>query len=133
MRSKKMKEANENSFEASDLSAGDVRRLVEIRSNLAKSLEKHGLKTYTFKECYARFMESFKEKCDGELIEAFNKEVGVNAFVVAKGAYLFAIKDELERRGINCSVIGGKHSVCTANRIKLEGKKLLLEKGDNHV
>ena len=74
-------------------------------------------------------MERFKQKSDEELVKNFNKEVGICAPVTARFAYLFAIRDELEGRGIDCSIIGDKRSVCSVNRVRLGGKKLVLEEG----
>jgi len=43
-------------------------------------------------------MERFKKNNDGELVEAFNKEIDINASFAARAVYLFAIRDEPEGR-----------------------------------
>jgi hypothetical protein len=133
MGNRKTEETKNNSFEGNALSEGDVRKLVQARNRLVKNLKKQGIRKYTFEECYTSSAERLKEQDEGELIEAFNKQVGVNAWVLARGAYLFALRDEFESRGIDCSVIGDKRNVCTAKRVKLDGKRLTLEKGGKNV
>jgi hypothetical protein len=44
------------------------------------------------------FASRFKEMSNAELINAFNREVGVNAFVSSRAAYLSAMHDEFEYR-----------------------------------
>ena len=75
---------------------------------------------------YLEFKESLKSLTDQELIDAFNKEVGIDAWVTMRASYLAAMHSEFVRRGYDFSDIGDESSLSFKNKIKLEDKKVNL-------
>lgn len=75
------------------------------------------------------FRNSLREMSDQELA-AFNREVGNRGWTSSRGAYLAALQDEFDRRGIDYSAIGDKNGISFANKIRLAKKKVVIEKKD---
>jgi hypothetical protein len=65
------------------------------------------------------FASRFKEMSNAELINAFNREVGINAFVSSRAAYLSALHDEFEHRQWDYSLIGDKTKISLNQKIEL--------------
>ncbi len=64
---------------------------------------------------------------NGNLIAAFNREVGNSGWVGARGAYLIALRDEFDKRGFDYSIISGKGGgLSLKTKIKLIGKRIAL-------
>jgi hypothetical protein len=49
------------------------------------------------------FRQSLREKTVEELVAAFNREVGIRAWVSARAVYLMALRDALLATGLDCS------------------------------
>ncbi|MCR4314189.1 MAG: hypothetical protein NUV84_03010 [Candidatus Uhrbacteria bacterium] len=75
-----------------------------------------------------KYAQEYKERCkkmsDEQLIDAFNQQVGVNAWGTARSLYLAAIHNEFIERGYNYSDIGSKGGLSFAGKIKLESGKI---------
>lgn len=72
------------------------------------------------------FMERFKTMSDAELVEAFNKEVGISGWVSARAEYLIALHREFDERGIDYSAIGNEGGLSLSREVRLEGKKIIV-------
>ena len=75
------------------------------------------------------FYEEFRTKFIGlsnkDLIQAFNREVGNPGWTSARAAYLTALHQEFEDRGLDYSLIGNKTKLSFAKRVKLVGNKIV--------
>jgi len=91
----------------------------------------HTKKSHEINNYYKEFKDGFKKMNDGQLIDVFNKEVGNTGWVSARGSYLFALHTEFEDRGYNYSAIGNKKYLSLAKRVKLVGKKIVLDEEHN--
>lgn len=78
----------------------------------------------TAKEYFDYFKQELIELTDEEFISRFNREVGIKAFGVARQGYLWAIRNEFERRNIDYSDIGSSDSISYKNAVYLKNKKL---------
>lgn len=78
----------------------------------------------TAKEYFDYFKKELIELTDEEFVSRFNREVGIKAFGVARQGYLWAIRNELERRNIDYSDIGSSYSISYKNAVFLKNKKL---------
>jgi hypothetical protein len=65
------------------------------------------------------FANRFRQLSNDELITTFNREVGVNAFVSSRAAYLSAMHDEFEQRQWDYSLIGDKTKFSLNQKIEL--------------
>lgn len=69
-----------------------------------------------------------KDKTDEEIIERFNCDVGIPVGIPARQRFHKELIDEFIRRGFDFSSIGNKDiSISFANKIRLEGKKIVVE------
>ena len=78
----------------------------------------------TAKKYFDYFKQELIELTDEEFISRFNREVGIKAFGVARQGYLWAIRNEFERRNIDYSDIGSSDSISYKNAVYLKNKKL---------
>lgn len=78
----------------------------------------------TAKEYFDYFKQELIELTDEEFVSRFNREVGIKAFGVARQGYLWAIRNEFERRNIDYSDIGSSDSISYKNAVYLKNKKL---------
>jgi hypothetical protein len=70
-----------------------------------------------------KFANRFRQLSNDELIASFNREVGVNAFVSSRLAYLSALNDEFKHRQWDYSLLGNKTKFSVDKRIELIQKK----------
>ena len=64
---------------------------------------------------------------DEQLIEAFNHEVGNRGWSNSRSLYLSALHDEFENRNYDYSDIGELGALSFKNRVKIIGKKILID------
>ena len=64
---------------------------------------------------------------DQELIEVFNREVGNPGWTSSRSKHLSALHEEFEQRGFDYTSIGGTISLSFKRKIKLAGKKILID------
>jgi hypothetical protein len=76
---------------------------------------------------YEEYKERFRVMDDEQLIDAFNREVGNSGWTSSRAAYLAALHDEFHNRNYDCSDIDGDSGTSLKNKIKLIGKKLVIE------
>jgi hypothetical protein len=60
-----------------------------------------------------------------ELIDLFNREVGINAWVRARGEYLVALREALLATGLDCSTFIDDRTIAMSRRIRQEGQGLV--------
>jgi hypothetical protein len=72
------------------------------------------------------FVALLKQKPNQELIDCFNREVGLNVWTSARSAYIWAIREEFERRAIDYSAVGNDKTMSFSNKVVLVGNKLKL-------
>ncbi len=85
---------------------------------------------------FQKWKDRFAASTDQELVDAFNNEVGVTAWVSVRGGYLKYLQEEMERRAFDDAAVRciQKHTDDTGpcgimhipgkRRIILEGKRL---------
>lgn len=78
-----------------------------------------------YKDLSQQFKESFQENTDQELIAIFNQYVGNRGWCSAKGIYLAALREEINKRKFDNTgiIIGGglslsRRVVLIANRLE---------------
>jgi hypothetical protein len=54
---------------------------------------------------YLEFRERLADLSDHELLRCYNREVNINAWVSSRGIYLMALRDTLEERGFDLSMV----------------------------
>jgi hypothetical protein len=70
-----------------------------------------------------------RSKTPEQLVELFNKEVGVTHWVSARSRFLHALRDAFERQGIDYSRVTnetGGFNLARGNEVFLVGKRLCL-------
>lgn len=67
------------------------------------------------------------ELSDQELVEKFNREVGVNAWGNARAQFLQKIRHEFLKRELDCSLIIDETSMSLANRIEIQAGVIVYE------
>lgn len=80
----------------------------------------------TVKEYFEYFSKELSELNDEKLIFKFNQSVGIKAFGIPRQGYLWAIRNQLEKRNIDFSEIGNSESISYENVVILKNKKLYL-------
>ena len=70
-------------------------------------------------------------KSDEDLLIALNREVGNPGWVSVRGHYLRYLRDEIDRRGFNCSAVDGLRSYPGKRPFKLVGRRLLFADGQS--
>jgi hypothetical protein len=80
----------------------------------------------TSKEYFNFFSEELSRLDDEQLISRFNQSVNVKAFGIPRQGYLWAIRNQLEKRNIDFSEIGNSDSISYKNIVILKNKKLYL-------
>ena len=63
-----------------------------------------------------------------ELIELFNKTAGIRAYGIPRQGYLWALREQIIQRGIDCSEIYDGKSMSFANQVELIDNKLVVGK-----
>lgn len=72
-----------------------------------------------------QFQEKFQNATDHEIIAALNSEARCKGWTNARAAYLWALKEEIVKRGWNFSAIsGGENSWYLRYEVKLAGTKI---------
>ncbi len=71
------------------------------------------------------FADRFSKKTDQELINAFNGEVGNNGRCTARGYYLHALRNEMENRDFDVSLVIKGDSTYYNRKVKIVNKKLV--------
>jgi hypothetical protein len=80
---------------------------------------------------YNYFKLRFEILSTTELIELFNKTVGIRAYGIPRQGYLWALREQIIQRGIDCSEIYDRKSMSFANQVDLVDNKLVVRKSDN--
>ena len=86
--------------------------------------------SYDPKQQQQEYRQRFEEKSDEELIDAFNREVGNSGWGTARATYLCELHRAFERRGFDYSAIGDASGFSLKQKIRLEGKKILIDQGE---
>lgn len=73
------------------------------------------------------FSARFRAMNDQELIEAFNSQVCNQGTVSAKFIWMAAMLNEFNHREYDYAVIGDGQILSFGNKIRLEGKQILLQ------
>lgn len=79
----------------------------------------------TVDEKIEEYVLRFSSLTDEEFIACFNREVGINAWVSARQIYFAAIREELDRRRLDYSIIGDERRMSYRYVVYLSGKKIL--------
>ena len=69
---------------------------------------------------YSQFAESFASASLETLVDNFNSEVGNHAWTSARAAFLRALVEELERRGIDLAAVRGDIGMSFAHHVALD-------------
>lgn len=80
----------------------------------------------TSKDYFEYFSNQLSELDDDKLISKFNQSVGIKAFGIPRQGYLWAIRNQFEKRNIDFSEIGNSESISYENVVILKNKKLYL-------
>jgi len=76
-------------------------------------------------EIFEEYVKKFKVKSDQEIIELFNRQVGIPGWCTSRASHIAAIRHEMKRRGFDYSKVGGQGRLSFNRKIKLAGKKVL--------
>lgn len=79
----------------------------------------------TAKEYFDYFTYELSDITNEELIERFNREVGIRAFGVGRQGYLWALRNQLEKRQIDFSEVGDEKGISYANKVLLVNNKMI--------
>ena len=77
---------------------------------------------------YEDFAARFQMMTDEEIINAYNREVGMHGWGNSRANFLSALHDEFIRRNWDYSLIGDKRSLSLSKRVKLVNEKVEFEK-----
>ena len=84
------------------------------------------MKTYI--EYYDYFTKVLLNLSNEEIIERFNREVGIRAFGIARQGYLSALRHQIEKRRIDCSEVVSETGMSFANKVDLVNNKMIKRK-----
>jgi hypothetical protein len=84
------------------------------------------MKTYI--EYYDYFTKGLSNLSNEEIIERFNREVGIRAFGIARQGYLSALRNQIEKRGIDYSDVGNETVMYYGNKVDLVNNKMIKRK-----
>ena len=73
------------------------------------------------------FASRFRKMSDQELIDAFNHDFGNTGWVSARAIFLFALRKEYNCREFDYSAFSGGQGFSFPGKIKLEGKRIVLQ------
>ena len=73
------------------------------------------------------YKDRFKKLNDKEIADVFNHEVGNSGWGTSRQAYLVALKEDFERRGIDFSAIGTNDTLSFKRKIKVVNKKIIID------
>lgn len=76
---------------------------------------------YQYKQEYIELLKSLS---DIELIKRFNAQVGIRTWGIARQGYINALRFEIERRGIDFSLIGNENYLSFKYAVCLKDNKL---------
>lgn len=76
------------------------------------------------KDYFNEFSKDLSKLDDEGFISRFNREVGIPTFGVARQGYLWAIREELQKRKIDFSSVGDDKVMSYANVVFLRNNKL---------
>lgn len=85
-------------------------------------------KAKTPRDYFDEYSKLFLSYTDQQLVDAFNGQVQLLAWNIARSAYLWALQNSFDVRGIDYSIIGNPSNVSYANYVHLIGMKLYLVK-----
>jgi hypothetical protein len=71
------------------------------------------------------YLIRLKKLTNNELVEQFNSKVGIQYFNFAIQGFMGAMRDEIQRRKIECDEIGGDKTLSYANKIKIKDGKII--------
>ena len=71
-----------------------------------------------------QFKNQFNGYTDSELIDTFNKGVGIKAWGNARAIYFEALRKELIKRNFDTSLIIKENTFSLARKVKLVGNKI---------
>ena len=93
-------------------------------AKLQKQNVSHKIKTPH--ELFENFMARMDEYSDDKIVECFNSQVGIKGWTGATGAYMSAIREQFEKRGIDYSEVGNSLYMSYKYKVVLENKKIKL-------
>lgn len=79
----------------------------------------------TAKEYFDYFTYELSELTDEKIIKRFNREVGIRAFGIGRQGYLWALRNQLEKRQIDFSEVGDEKGISYANKVLLVNNKMI--------
>lgn len=72
---------------------------------------------------FRNFTKAMHYAIDQELIDLFNREVGLNGWTTSRASFLAALHKEFEKRRFDFSAIGDSESLSFKHHIKLDDTK----------
>ena len=79
----------------------------------------------TTKDYFDCFTNELSVLTDDEIIHRFNHSIGIRAFGITRQGYLSALRNQLEKRGIDYSEVGDKSVMSYANKVDLVRNKMI--------
>jgi len=79
----------------------------------------------TLEEHVINFRESFDRKTNEDLVQSFNKEVGVKGWVSIRGSYLKALREVFTSRCIDISSVYNGSEFLLDKKVKMEDNSLV--------
>lgn len=79
----------------------------------------------TSKEYFDHFTNELSDLSNDEIIERFNGEVGIRAFGIPRQGYLWALRNQIENRGIDYSDVGDDKFMSYATKVYLINNKMI--------
>lgn len=86
--------------------------------------------SYNPQQMQQEYRKRFEGMGDQELIEAFNHEVGNPGWGSARATYLSELHRAFEGRAFDYSAIGNESGLCLKRKIRLVGKKILIDQDE---
>ena len=71
------------------------------------------------------FRQRFRESTVDQLIDSFNRDVGVPGWVAARGFFLIALQDALLATDLDCSSFISRDGMSLASRVERRGKAIV--------
>ncbi len=70
------------------------------------------------------FAQQLEQLSDTELVQKFNREVGITGWTSTRSAYLAALRNSFEKRGIDYSAVGDGNALSLKQQVVLNNMKL---------
>ena len=85
---------------------------------------------YKLQKINQEYLECFRGMSDEQLIDAFNREVRNGGWTITRSFYLSGLHKEFGNRNYDYSDIGDKGHLSFLKKIKLVGKKIIIDPTD---